>query len=92
MVDHPGIWLGGQSGLGEGSHLVLGLGARRVISLLAKEGGDRVSPLSWVSVSPCALCGFILWKQAQSTWLRKGEILWLHFSIPSRAVLLPPRI
>lgn len=55
MVDHPGIWLGGQSGLREGSHLVLGLGARRVSSLLAKEGGDRVSPLSWVCFSMCSV-------------------------------------
>ena len=51
--------------VGGSSQLALRLGAMGMCSLLAKEGSDRASPCSWASVSPYALCGFTLWKQAK---------------------------
>lgn len=44
-LDHSGIWLGGALWVGRRSQLALGLGAMGVCSLLAKEGGDRESPV-----------------------------------------------
>lgn len=44
-LEHPGIRLGGAVWVGGSAQLALGLGAMRACSLLAKEGGDRESPV-----------------------------------------------
>jgi hypothetical protein len=54
--------------------------------LLAKERAEGEFPHHRASVSPCATCGFVLWKQA--TWLGEGWFLGLPFPISFRAVLL----
>lgn len=54
-LNHPGIWPGWAVWVGRRSQPVLGLGAMRVCSLLPKEGGYRVSPISWACVPLCSV-------------------------------------
>lgn len=78
---HPGIRLGGAVWVGGGAQLALGLGAMRACSLLAKEGGDRESPVPGPQFLHM-LCVGLFHGNRPKMWLGKGELLRLLFLFP----------
>ena len=75
---HPGIRLGGAVWVGGSAQLALGLGA---CSLLAKEGGDRESPVPGPQFLHM-LCVGLFHGNRPKMWLGKGELLRLLFLFP----------